>query len=423
MDNNIFKQIDYLGYMPSLYIKSQQRYQTTVGALLTLFSLLVSAGLAAYFILQLVNQQGANIILNQINQNSSFLNLTETPFIISLSDASGKSINNPNIATVKFFQEGILPKLVNGTAVLQYVRNYIDLENCDISKHFGEHKSLYENTPLLNKYLCPAFNSTTKNNMTVIGKYGDGVNGYVVLKASVFKCVNSTSNNFSCASPAEINKQLGFVYFGVELLANQINNNDNNNPVQFYRTVSLQTLSSQLYKNYRTFFDNVEYTTDFGYVFEDLNVKTGFTQSVTIPDVSLSPPATSPNSLGDVSIALSGKLNTYNKSFIKLQNVMANIGGMAKLVFFVAGFIVEFISEKLYIKEMSEMLSETGKFSQQTNIHLLNNNSNNSNIPLRNNSNRNTLQVFGSSKKIPNLNQISSFRMPLGNNSLKKNIM
>lgn len=344
---------DILGTQPQTYFAGKPRYQTVLGFVLTVLCYMAIITLGVYFLLQFINKQSFSIVYSQYIDQAPSIDLTSSPIVVSLTDANAVPINNSGIATLSMWQRGYMKSHVNGTPTFGLVYNPIPLEKCNISKHFVNYSSLYQDVPGLETFYCVVPGSM---NLTIFGQYGDVTSGFTYLDLQASKCVNSTANNNSCARPEVIDAKLGFVYMAFGYLEYQINHTNIDNPISLYRTNELGFFSTSIFKRYFTYFKRLEYHSDNGIVFEEIDSMIGYQHDNTVINYDLKPPANYPNMFAEISVTMSKKYDSYSRSFVKLQNIVANIGGMSNLILTSGAILVQFFTTKMYFLGFSELI-------------------------------------------------------------------
>ena len=92
----------------------------------------------------------------------------------------------------------------------------------------------------------------------------------------------------------------------------------------------------------------IKYQTDYGYVFPDVKTEHYFQQSSIDVSVDLRV-QTGAAKFGQISIFLSKDLTSYARKYTKIQEVIAIIGGFLNAILFIAGWIVGFITRRIFL--------------------------------------------------------------------------
>jgi hypothetical protein len=104
-----------------------------------------------------------------------------------------------------------------------------------------------------------------------------------------------------------------------------------------------------LFKRYIVRNKNVVYETDYGYIIQSLKtVKfTQFSYNEVIVDIRKGQ-TSKPGNFAELTLLMDEKIDEYHRSFTKLQNVFASIGGFFEGIIIVASLIADFFTSKLY---------------------------------------------------------------------------
>jgi hypothetical protein len=109
------------------------------------------------------------------------------------------------------------------------------------------------------------------------------------------------------------------------------------------------SMGSTIFKNYVYLVQSISYITDYGLVFEDQQKENFYKTKLYSVDLSLSNEnlATSGSNVGFILFRNAETVGFYNRSFIKGQAVLANIGGVIKCIMVIAKFISNFWNRRM----------------------------------------------------------------------------
>jgi len=352
---------DLLNLAPKLYINKKDKYSSSFGSLTGMIIVIACIGFSIYFIYQFLNKDNGNVIFNEIMNFDHYLNLTQIPFIFKITNSKGVSYSDK---IVKFrFQHWKLPHYSKGVPII----SELTVEKCNFSKHLihSNYKNLFSNIDF-ESYYCLNLNGY---DLTIDGMFGDLDKGYSYINLYLNECQNSSSfdnnnslqtiknsktatnnsilNENQCMDKNEILKQIGdlALYLRIAYVDFEIDHSNFNNPYKpFLKSDAIAyTYKSKLRIFY--YFKNVFYNTDVGYFDKDNKLKTFYTFDnfqITYPQITY----TIREAFGVFSILISNKGNEYNKSFTKIQILIANIGGVIKGITLIFEFMVQYISKK-----------------------------------------------------------------------------
>ncbi len=121
------------------------------------------------------------------------------------------------------------------------------------------------------------------------------------------------------------------------------------NPITPKITTQGFQIDSSIVKNYMYYIKQIFYNTDYGLIFEDKMSENIYIYDSTVLDVTLSNnrPYTNSYTYGYVWLLNSPSIGNYDRSFIKGQTVLANIGGIIKLIMIFGRILCEIFTWKL----------------------------------------------------------------------------
>ena len=154
------KSFDYLSHKARLTFsnKGDTRLKTFYGGFLSILSILIITTLGIYFLLNFLHKSNKYSISS--SESSPYLNLTNSnkiPFLFRLSNGDSVPYNNTdklyNII-FRFWNGGTnsTEKTIDNT---KQQNENLQIEKCDLSKHFGDYKNLFQNISDLNTFYCP----------------------------------------------------------------------------------------------------------------------------------------------------------------------------------------------------------------------------------------------------------------------------
>ena len=348
---NMMKSIDFLSEKPELYINGNTRFQTASGGILSVMTCLLIVAAALNFTVELLSYKNSSIIYNQIPSEEVNLDLSKFPFIIMLQDQSFKPIED---------EERLYEASVNmwyaypddSTGITTMATHYedVEIERCDLNKHFGEYRPIFEKVPFLEHHYCSKMGA---NNITLYGVYGS-IQPYSYMEAWISRCDNSTrlSKRRKCFEKSEIDSKLETVYVSFKFLDYSIDHQNTENPGRvFLRSESLP-VSSTIYKRNMYKYKNVNYTLDKGLIFEEPKTIQFFQVSSPRETVDLRQEGVIKGSFAQLTVTMDNVFDAYFRSFQKAQQTLANVGGLTKGLLVIAMCINYVLAKELYFVEL-----------------------------------------------------------------------
>ncbi len=148
----------------------------------------------------------------------------------------------------------------------------------------------------------------------------------------VIRCKNSTENNNNCLSDEQVRKKYGTIYLDTIYLNNLVNPKNYKRPLinnyQFrFTQLELNKINKQHF-----YFNTAEITTDSGFMFRDWD-RQKFLQFDHQRDGYSS--LDKSGELYQLSIYLTHKIESYERSYIKIPSIAARVGGIMNLALLV----------------------------------------------------------------------------------------
>jgi hypothetical protein len=283
------------------------------------------------------------MVFNTLPKFEDSRNISDFPYMIGLYSAlNAKSLGDEYYSLISQY---IKLKTINGS---QFIERYIiKQEKCDYSKHFGEYRSYFEMWKTEDHY-CHIPN---ENDLNLVNQFGGNID-YNFIAHYFVKCTNDTSlNKTNCKPQEEIDITLQNVFTSFKFLEYSL---DHNNPISagsIYMKSETNPLSSSLSTRLWFYITNVEYYSDVGFLFEDRKKDSYFYYSKPVYTYNLGE-CTLAHCFGEIVITLDSKYEKYTKIYSKLQNFLADVGGILKGVLFCAKTISYFFNTKIYNHEL-----------------------------------------------------------------------
>jgi hypothetical protein len=352
---NLIQQFDFISDKPELYINSNNRFKTNYGGLLGLISIGLIMAAAISFTIELLSLSQSKVVYNQIPSDLTSFNYSSMPWAVMLQDSTFKPIEDEDryYYLIANLWE-IKPDDSTGILQLQTNVNNVTLERCDLNKHFGLFRPLFQNVPFLEHHFCPV---PEENNITLYGNYGS-VKPYSFLDIWVSRCNNSTRVNkrSKCFEEEKINSNLIQTYVSLKFIDFSIDHKDNIKPEHEYLRSEMLSVSTTVYK--RNFFSlrNVDYNSDSGLIFKSNSFSTFYQFSQSKEQVDLRPEGLEPGSFAEITIMMDSKVDSYFRSYEKAQATLASVGGIAEGLLIIAKIINFVLSRDLYFLELVKVI-------------------------------------------------------------------
>jgi hypothetical protein len=336
--SKIVESLDYLSMEPKLYIHHKSNFKTPLGAFLSFAAICFTLGFSCYLLADLFFRKIACIKYSQTSTNQHYFNMSNFPVAFTLIDKYGNLIDREGVYNI------IVEHRVNGFG--NTTATTIELEPCN-KVSLGEYQDLFTNKDALEKALCLPMD---KYNITIFGKYGQATGiGYSMLNFYINKCVNNNNDKITCKDSETIENLLKDVYLLRMTVDYDIDHNNIDNPFKLIYLEDVLAMGTGVYNRHFIKNKKVVYITDYGYAYNNPeskeNTQFGSTTSMIVGTKS---PSQKPGNFARVTFIMDDKVDYFERDFIKMQLVLACLGGVFQFFHVLATFINSIISPHLY---------------------------------------------------------------------------
>ena len=332
---SLFKYIDMFGIPPLFTIRGHQTFQTTMGSILTIFCVSIMIIYASFFFKQMIYHSNPTIITSIYNDEiPKVIKLTNKNFSFAFGLQNKEYTNyiDESIYVVKGVQSKVFLKKNGSSEIYQ---KPIKIIKCNEYK-FDIIPEYFGNLPLDNLYCL------NDEFYELEGEYKREIYSYIKLNFS--RCENSTENNFSCKPLEVINDYLTGGFIGIFMIDYSLVPRDFKNPYLAYGKNLYNSFSNKFFVDLFLYLKNIEIVTDEGYFFNKKKklifgaydyLHTNIDHRIADHFLSLT-------------LRLSSKREIHERSYIKLQTIFSNFGGMLKIILLFGEYSIYFIRMTLY---------------------------------------------------------------------------
>ena len=408
-DNCILKYLQVInlyGIGFPLRYKKDEKYQTVFGIILSILTIFFIILILILFGADVLYRTGYSIVTNYLPiKKKTIIDFSKRPFMIGF--ASNGKITQIDFSYISIsFERNVHNAYLDDDGIYQLERisNSIELEYCDITKHYiGQNDFMYKFN--YSNYLCPIPNQ----NLNFGGRFGDNINGYDLLEIHLNKCSNTTNNNINCKSEEIIDKFLDNSYLEMVYLSESVDHSNISYPF-------IQNLRNQLYivakehvKRYYQYFQIASYSSDTGLIFDNIQ-KYEFAETNNlfldfVKDEEQNFYTSS--ALLEIALTSTDQTTIYERKYVKVQNVLGNIGGFINVLYVFFQFITSYFTKKTMIVDVTNKII----IQDNKNIPIVK-------VPFTKKNFINLYSTFHSSRKTQN-NSPSSSRFKLVNENKK----
>jgi len=350
--------LDLLGEVPQFYLNKEDKHRSLIGTLMTFVCIVTCILITLQNYFDIYRITNMSIIYNKNTNKFPIMNMTNHPFLFTLTDNYGNPIKDIDrvIRTHVIFMER------EGTNVI--MRN-LTMQKCK-SEDLGEYAdNLSKDFDLYNYYCIPR----NKYNVSLYGVLGDKFNKYSNLEIFVAKCFNDGYlPKLDCLNNSIINTRLQKVLMNVIYVDSEIAHDNLDKPYKgILKSVIIQG-SSTVYRRYFSRKKSVSYTTDLGLFDENFKTETFFQQDFTESNNDLRVDDVLQPIFLQYSISFSDTYDVYLRKFIKFQSLLGNLSFIFKVIFYIGKILSNYFSKKdLYLNIYNNIFSRQKLYDESKN--------------------------------------------------------
>jgi hypothetical protein len=329
ISSRLFKFIDLFGTEPKIKIQNNEKYNTAFGGVISIFFCITVLMGFIYFGQELIIRANPTVIVtNQFDIEPQRFNLTRNMFnyVFGIQDKDSQYYLDFGIFGIRTKMDIITHTVDDkGVANFNFDHVYLNVEKCDIDKHFPYFADQFADLDLANS-LC--FKPEDAEKLYIEGMWGSS--HYTAISVEVVQCVNQTvpyvQKAAVCKSQAEIDEKLGGGFFSIYVTDTIFDPTNYTHPENHIVRNYYTSLSKNFFKLYELYFKNIDYVTDSGFLLEDKESKRYLMLD-------------RPNEIFDFRdtdnffsflLRTSNNRDIYTRKYVKVQDILANMGGLIK---------------------------------------------------------------------------------------------
>ena len=362
--NDILAAQDHFGVPPAYLYKTKRLFHTLFCQIISILMNIGCCGMLITLIIELISRNKPSVNHVAVTQNigsNATVNTEDLIISFGILDTTYSIFSDPSYIQFEALYE--VASTSNGS--LSARATPINLVNCSdtnlpLYTKYGL-KSVFESNNLMN-YYC--FNNTELDNELVIGGLF-GSEFYGVIHAKVKKCVNNTNSDIICKTPEEIAEKTNGFWFEFFFLDHFVDIYDYGQPVQTFSNSLYTWIAPQFYKSIRAYFNRVKVNSDNGIIFEAAAHHNSYKYERMNYDMIGNE---NDDNLVEFIIISSFNEDIYDRTYIKVQNICANIGGILNGMQVVGIILLSYFEYKAYQIDLIQSIFTFYHVKQGTNI-------------------------------------------------------
>lgn len=332
-----FKEYDMFGRGPTLYIESKEMFGTIFGLIITILALISYFVCGIYFVLEMFDKSNVNSFTSVQNPTKPLsINFTSDKFYFGFAIQDPYTYDFVLDESIYYVSASykVGTRLKNGT--LQWKVYPVDLETCKISKFNQKYTKLFEKRDLNNLYCITNFS------YNIEGTYLH--DNYSFLMFDFYQCKNTTENGNKCKPQDKIDYYLNGTFVAVEFTDISLDPSNYANPDIPILGETYSTIGNNFYREMHIYLKSVKFKSDVGLLFTSIK-ETDYIQLDYLNDMFAL-------KLRDMfcsfTLKISNRIDVYERTYVKFQTTLANIGGIIEGVSTIGIIITFFYSKTAY---------------------------------------------------------------------------
>ena len=325
--------LDQVSFKPQIMINGRERASNYYGLIYSILTFLTSLSFGIYFLKESTDRKKSFLSSSETFIGKQEYILDNFTMIFDIRDGYAKSIPDfDKLITIEESYKKTIPENYG----------YANKENeCEQHERGINYSTYYTGN----------FKCGNEEFKPPLHRYGGG-NIYTI---TFHLCKNSTTQ--TCFDYETILEKLKStsMYLYVLFKDKNVKHNETENIFETISNGAIFRLSTSLFMRYQLKYQPIYYNVDVGYIFEDFKHYNGYKYTgydYQIDIIKYKPGV----KIGQLELTLDSNIKTFNRSYIKLQEVAARIGGVIEF-FLLGGIILLYLySKNLFLYEFANKL-------------------------------------------------------------------
>ncbi|KAL4503470.1 hypothetical protein ABPG73_017213 [Tetrahymena malaccensis] len=362
---NALKQVDIYGQSIQLNLNKKNKYNTVFGGILSILIFQLMLVGCWFFGKELVFKQNPQVISQQrVVDCPRRIDIKPDNLIIMLGVANDNSqyFYDPTIYTVNAYQQIQVTNVDPNTGIstVQLKNQNITMRLCnknDIGISAAESYFNTLNIPALHCF------DTSKQEVYFEGDFNQ--KSFSQIYVYIEKCQNSTSSGVICKPKEVIDQRLMLSKVGIFMSDQVVDPLNFKNPISTRGVGLYATTSSNFPQEIGLYYTNQYIDTDAGIFYSDLQNDSTFM----FAQQTITPFFSDPNALARVLIRMQKlKENYMKRNYLKLAEVVAQVGGLLKILVLLGLVLSNPISKLYYFKAIIDEIYQFQSTNNKVNL-------------------------------------------------------
>lgn len=353
----MLRSLDFLSSKPEILLFGEKQQKSYFGAVLSILNYTACMVLMIWFFQDWLFSSKPQLIQTIYSDLNTNVSLSQYPIAFNLLDGSFKPFLN---------QERIF-----GVEGLQYNSSKKDSFSIQLTKcnnnSFGDYSDLFSGIPYIETFFCVPPNQF---NLFLSSVYGSPTERSIHFVFN--KCTNETyydwlgnlnSNRSDCYSNEEREIKLSEVFLSYHTVVSSIDHESKVPTTTQLKSIFLP-ISTLIFKRFYIYFKHIDYFTDTGIMMKSIE-KLSFSQFDFL-ETNLDLVKSSLMKFAQISMYTSGSDVIYQRSYQKVQQTFASMGGIFSALTIISSFIVSIHSQISIFTSLSNIFFDFGNSQQKS---------------------------------------------------------
>lgn len=344
--NACIRRFDILGNRLSFEIDSSSTYKSSVGGFFSMLIILSSLILALMFGNEVYERKTPSVFSLEEKIDQSRIYLKEMPFLFSFIWQNGTAIMDP----LAFFNFKVKRFYFSPNMDISYAEN-ITFTKCESSKYtmHSDFVEKYISNPSV-YYMCLDHDTDSY----VYNALANADSAF--FKIEFYRCDSKTQ-----VCPKDIDLLMKEVYMFLTFINTYVDSSNYTNPIQYYEYTHSQQTSDAFLKRLYISFTNDVYVSDNGWILTDSVNYDYITLSVKSLDINPNDGYDTLNQMFNVSIDSPNIRQITKRNYMKVQDLIAKVGGLVKGLFICVQIFLFHYSRVEYIHHVATVCVQSNQ--------------------------------------------------------------
>ena len=336
--------LDFYSFKPFFYINGKKYYSTFFSVIISFICFSAIFAFIIYFLVDMFDKSNFTTVISTINPKDPLsINFTNEFFYFGMAledPVTYDFVLNESIYTVNAtYRRGAR----DSNGITQWEEYPVELESCKLEKFPTKYQDLFRKKNLKNMYCVKNFT------YTIEGTFLHDV--YSFLLFNFYQCKNTTYSQ-KCKSNKEIERYLNGTFTAMEFTDISIDPTNYLEPDIPIIGEGYSTVSNQSYRELHVFLKQVSIKKDRGIIFSKYKQR-DYIQLDFVKDMNTFVPK---NEFCSITLKISNRIDLYLLRYRKLQNTIADIGGVLKVITVIGTVLTFLYSRNKYDLELINSL-------------------------------------------------------------------